>query len=200
MATASTANFDLTIHDNNVFVIINHSRKQHKYDNLHKIYNELIKTIDFQNTSKEHFHDRVTELIIQEKIVNKPNRNDDSYRVNESVVHFNIEQLEYCNLPASDLSLATHTTKQSSFIESVNTQKNSINNIPETYLKKILVAKNLSEELLNQKHSMTTYLKKMKIESLKAEIIFSLESTISFLFQEELNTLKDKCEKLMQNT
>ena len=146
MATAFTANFDLTIHDNNVFVIINHSRKQHKYDNLHKIYNELIKTIDFQNTSKEHFHDRVTELIIQEKIVNKPNRNDDSYRVNESVVHFNIEQLEYCNLPASDLSLATHTTKQSSFIESVNTQKNSINNIPETYLKKILVAKNLSQK------------------------------------------------------
>ena len=197
MATASTANFDLTILDNNAFVIINHSRKQHKYDNLHKIYNELIKTIDFQNTSKEHLHDRATELIIQEKIVNKPNRNDDSYRVNESIVDFNIEQLEYCNLPASDLSLATHTTKQSSFVESVNKQKNSINKIPETYLKKILVAKNLSEELLNQKHSMTTYLKKMKIESLKAEIIFSLESTISFLFQEELNTLKDKCEKLM---
>ena len=39
----------------------------------------------------------------------------------------------------------------------------------------------------------------MKIVSLKTEIISSLESTISFLFQKELNTLKDKCKNLMQN-
>ena len=63
------------------------------------------------------------------------------------------------------------------------------------YLKKILVAKNFSEELLN-KGSRS---EKKKIESLKTEEISSLESTISFLFQNKLDTLKDKCEKL-QNT
>ena len=42
--------------------------------------------------------------------------------------------------------------------------------------------------------------KKMKIESLKTEIISSLESIISSLFQEEFNTMKDKCEKLIQNS
>ena len=72
MATASIANIDLTILDNNVFAIINHLRKQHKRANLEKIYNELIKTINFENTSREHFHDRINELI-QGKIVNKPN-------------------------------------------------------------------------------------------------------------------------------
>ena len=40
----------------------------------------------------------------------------------------------------------------------------------------------------------------MKIESLKTEIISSLESAISSLFQKELNTMTDKCEKLIQNS
>ena len=85
--------------------------------------------------------------------------------INESIVDFNIEQLEYSNLPARDLSFATPNTKQSSSIESVNTSINPINNIPETpnlpqTIKEILIAKNLSEELSNQKHSLTTYLKK----------------------------------------
>ena len=43
MATASIANIDLTILDNNVIAIINPLRKQHKRANLGKIYNELIK-------------------------------------------------------------------------------------------------------------------------------------------------------------
>ena len=41
---------------------------------------------------------------------------------------------------------------------------------------------------------------KIKIENLKTEIISSLESTISSLYQKELNALKDRCEKLMQNS
>ena len=41
---------------------------------------------------------------------------------------------------------------------------------------------------------------KMKIENLKTEIISSLESTNSSLFQKELNTMKVKCEKLIQNS
>ena len=202
MATASIANINLTILDNNVFAIINHLRKQHRRANLGKIYNELIKTINFENASREHLHDRINELIIQGKIVNKPNRNDDSYRVNESIVDLNIEQLEYSSLTENDLSFATPNTKQSSSIESVNTPKKPINNIPET--------SNLPQKDSNSKESVRIIMEsqtfndnifeKMKIESLKTEIISSLESTISSLFQKELNTMKDKCEKLIQNS
>ena len=137
-------------------------RKQHKRANLDKIYNELIKTINFENASREHLHDRINELIIQGKIVNKPNRNDDSYRVYESIVDFNIEQLEYSSLLGSDLSFTTPNTKQSSSIKSVNTPRKPTDNIQRLpiYLKRILIAKNLSEELWNRKHLMTTYLKK----------------------------------------
>ena len=41
---------------------------------------------------------------------------------------------------------------------------------------------------------------KMKIEILKTEVISFLESTFSSLFQKVLNTMKDKCEKLIQNS
>ena len=57
MATVSIANIDLTILDNNDCAIINHLKKQHKRANLDKIYNELIKIINFENASREHLHD-----------------------------------------------------------------------------------------------------------------------------------------------
>ena len=59
----------------------------------------MLLLIIWANINAQSGQDRVNELIIQEKIVNKPNRNDDSYCVNESIVDFNIEQLEYSNLP-----------------------------------------------------------------------------------------------------
>ena len=132
MAMPFTGNFDLTILNNNVFAIINCLRKQNKCVNLDKIYNEPIKAIDFENTSKKYLHNRINELIIQGKIVNNPNRNDYPYRVNESIIDFNIEQLEYSNLSESNLSFATPNTKNSSSIESMHIPKHPINNIPET--------------------------------------------------------------------
>ena len=199
MATASIADIVFVILDNNFLAIINHLRKQYKCANLDKIYNELMKTMNFENASREHLHDR---LILQGKIMNKPNRNNDSYRVNESIVDVNIEQLEYFSLPGRGLSFATPNTEQSSSIESMNTPRKPINNIPET--------PNLPQKNINSKESVRRIMEsqtfnddiseKMKIESLKTEIISSLESTISSLFRKELNTMKDKCEKLIQNS
>ena len=87
--------------------------------------------------------------------------------------------MEYSSLPATDFSFATPNTKQSSSIESVNTPRNPINNIPET--------PNLHQKDINSKESIRIIIEsqtfnddiseKMKIESLKSEIISSLEST-----------------------
>ena len=98
--------------DNSVFAIINHLSNQHKRTNLDKIYNEPIKTIVLENTSKENIYNRTNEPIIQVKIVNKPCRNDDSHRVNGSTDDFNIEQLEYSNFLTSNLSFARPHIKQ----------------------------------------------------------------------------------------
>ena len=59
---------------------------------------------------------------------------------------FIIEQLEYFRLPASKLSFATPNTKQSSSIESMNTSRKFINNIPET--------PNLPKKGVNSKESV----------------------------------------------
>ena len=59
MATVSSTNSGPTCFVNSVFAIINNLRKQQKRANLDKIYNELIKTVDSENTSKEHLHDRI---------------------------------------------------------------------------------------------------------------------------------------------
>ena len=93
MATVSITNFKLTLLDNSVFTLINNLAKQHKFINLDKIYNEFIKTVVPENTSKEHVYDRINQLIIQEKIINKPNRNNDSDLANENIVDFNIDPL-----------------------------------------------------------------------------------------------------------
>ena len=71
----------------------------------------MIKTINFEHTIKEHLSGKINELIIQENIVNKPNKNDDLYRVNEGIVDFKIEQLDCSSLPASDFSFAIPNTK-----------------------------------------------------------------------------------------
>ena len=185
MTTASIENFDLTILDNSVFAIINNLWKQHKCSNLDKIYNELIKTMDYKNTSKEYLHNRINELTIQGKIINKPNRKNDLYCVNESIVDFNIEQSGYSNLLTSDLSFATPYTKQSSSIDLVNTPRNPINTIPET--------PNLPQKDINSKESVKRIIesetfshnisKKLKTESLKPEMFSSLESSFSFYFR-----------------
>ena len=57
------------------------------------------------------------------------------------------------------------------------------------------VRRSIESQTFNDKLS-----EKMKIESLKTEIISSLESTSSSLFQNKLNILKDQFEKLMQNS
>ena len=192
--------FELTTLDKRLFAIIDHLRKHRKRANLDNIYNKLTKMADFKNVSKERLSDRIIELNFQRKIINKPNKNDDSYYVNKSIADFNIDQ--YTNLQTGDLSFAAPHTKQSSSIDLVNTPSNPISIIPET--------PNLPQKDINGKESVRTIIesetlidnifKNMKIENLKTEMISSFESTISLLCQKELNILKDTCEKIMQKS
>ena len=192
--------FELTTLDKRLFAIIDHLRKHRKRANLDNIYNKLTKMADFKNVSKERLSDRIIELNFQRKIINKPNKNDDSYYVNKSIADFNIDQ--YTNLQTGDLSFAAPNTKQPSSIDLVNTPSNPISIIPET--------PNLPQKDINGKESVRTIIesetlidnifKNMKIENLKTEMISSFESTISLLCQKELNILKDTCEKIMQKS
>ena len=58
-------------------------RKKHKHADCESIHKEIIKIADFSNISKEDLMNKINILLIDEKILNKRNRNLDSYYVNE---------------------------------------------------------------------------------------------------------------------
>ena len=74
-----TKKFDEMIVD-----VITDLRKKHKRADCESIHKEIIKIADFSNISKEDLTNRINFLLIDEKILNKRNRNLDSYYVNEN--------------------------------------------------------------------------------------------------------------------
>ena len=97
---------------------------------------------------------------------------------------------------------ATPNTKQSFSIDLVNISKIPINTITETpnLPQKYINNKESARRIIGSEPFADSIFEKLTIENLKAEIISFLESTNYFLFQKELNTLKEKCEKLIQNS
>ena len=71
--------------DQNIFTVINDLKKTLKCPDIDSIYKEIIKTIDFEDTTKDDLQDRINVLLINEKLINKNlNRNLNSYSVNEA--------------------------------------------------------------------------------------------------------------------
>ena len=59
-------------------------RRKPKRADCESIHKEIVKLADFSNISKEDLMNRINTLLIDEKILNKRNRNLDSYYVNEN--------------------------------------------------------------------------------------------------------------------
>ena len=72
--------------DNEIFVTILRKRKNNNRADLDSIYKEIKKSIDFEEVTKEFLDDRIHTLFIDGKIINKLNRNANSYYVNSNLV------------------------------------------------------------------------------------------------------------------
>ena len=70
--------------DQNIFTVINDLKKKRKRADIDSIHKEIIKTIDFKDTTKDDFQDRINILLINENLINKINGNVNSYSVNEA--------------------------------------------------------------------------------------------------------------------
>ena len=86
--------------DNEIFVTVLHIRKINNRADLDGIYKDIKKSLDFEDVTKEFLDDRIHTLINDEKILNKLNRNADSYYVNSELV-----DLETPNLLKSSQSV-----------------------------------------------------------------------------------------------
>ena len=69
-----------------IFSTILQIRKKNNRADNESIYKQIIKAIDFEDVTKEFFHDMIHTLINDEKMINKRNRNADSYYVNTELV------------------------------------------------------------------------------------------------------------------
>ena len=61
-------------------------RKKNNRADINRIYKQILKTIGFQDVTKDFHDDRIHTLTNNEKIINERNRNADSYYVNTELV------------------------------------------------------------------------------------------------------------------
>ena len=74
MATALMQSETISF-DQNIFTVINDLKKKQKWADIDSIHMEIIKTIDFKDITKDDLQDRVNIPLINEKLINKINRN-----------------------------------------------------------------------------------------------------------------------------
>ena len=71
--------------DQDIFTVINDLKEKRKRADIDSIdHKEIIKLIDFKDITKDDLQYRINILLINEKLINKINRNLKSYSVNEA--------------------------------------------------------------------------------------------------------------------
>ena len=77
---------DLNILNANIITTINKLKNQNKRADIDSIQKQLVKTTSMQDLTKEDLLKKVHDLKTEEKIVNKLNRNKDSFHVSKDIV------------------------------------------------------------------------------------------------------------------
>ena len=76
--------------DNAILYVIKKIKNQHQRNNIERIFDEVTKTIDFQHITKDSLNDRVNQLLQSNRLINKINRNKDSFFLNEDTIDMSI--------------------------------------------------------------------------------------------------------------
>ena len=114
--------------DNQIFLNIFNIRKKNNRADLDSIYKEIVKSLDFEHVTKEFLDDRIHTLINDGKIINKINRNADSYYVNSELI--DLETLNLSNF-SPDMQGITLTPTNSLSNTTENTPELNVNETPQ---------------------------------------------------------------------
>ena len=114
--------------DHHIFLNIFNIRKKNNRADLDSIYKEIVKSLVFEHVTKEFLDDRIHTSINDGKIINKINRNADSYYVNSELI-----DLETLNLPnfSPDMQGITPTATISLSNTTENTPQVNQNQTPQ---------------------------------------------------------------------
>ena len=171
--------------------VITDLRKKHKRADCESIHKEIIKIADFSNISKEDLMNRINNLLIDEKILNKRNRNLDSYYVNENTSpdNNNFSETPH-NTSADDTEPIFPVTSQTP--SKARERSTSINRISD------FTIGFASPD--GQRSNTDTVYEKIKIQSFKDNILQNLRENIIKIFNTELVNFKAQCENLVKKS
>ena len=69
--------------DNTIFYVIKKIKNQNPRADIKRIFDEVTKTVDFQQIPKDSLNDSVNKLLQSNKVINKINRRKDSFFLNK---------------------------------------------------------------------------------------------------------------------
>ena len=76
--------------NNTILYVIKKLKHQHQQADIERIVSEVIKTINFQDITKDALNVRVNKLLQFHKLINKINRNKDSFFLNKVTIDMSI--------------------------------------------------------------------------------------------------------------
>ena len=95
--------------DDTIFSIVLQIRKNDNRIDVDSIHKQIIKTVDFENITKEFLDDRIHTLITDVKIITKIDRNADSYYIHEKDIDTESLNLQNTSAITPDKSFYTPT-------------------------------------------------------------------------------------------
>ena len=179
--------------DDMIVEVVTDLRKKHKRADCESIHKEIVKIADFSNISKEDLMNRINILLIDEKILNKRNRNLGSYYVNEktSPDYNNFSETTH-NTSADNTKPVCPVTSQTQTPSKTSDRSASINPIPD------FTIGFASPD--GQSSNIDAIYEKIKIQRCKDNILQNLRENIIEIFNTELVNFKAQCEDLVKRS
>ena len=198
---------DLNILNANIITTINKLKNQNKRADIDSIQKQLVKTTSMQDLTKEDLLKKVHDLKTEGKIVNKLNRNKDSFHVNKDIVDaFSENIIEKTPIIFHDSFFETpkvNQTDSQSFSNSFSRESRS-SSIPDfDIIANTLAVPHINhgaENIRETKSLADNMFHKLKLDGIKKEIMSQLQKSIENFFQKELSVFKEKCEELVSNS
>ena len=185
-----TKKFDKMIVD-----VIADLRRKHKRADCKSIHKEIVKITYFSSISKEDLMNRISIFLIDKKNLNIRNRNLDSCHVNENT---SPDNNNFSETPHNNISFNTSTDDTepifpvTSQTPSKTRERSSINPIPDCTIG--------FGSPDGQSLNIDAISEKIKIQSLKGNILQNLRKNIIEIFDTQLVNFKVQCEDLVKNS
>ena len=181
---------ELNALDHCIYSVINRIRGQNKHADRNSVHKEIIKTIDFEKISKSFLDDRINMLIQNDNIINKLNRNKDSFRIADN--DFNSSITDVLPMTQNSLSFLSSPSFSASCDQSPSNNIIQTEIFTDTISNKIKL-RNLKDSIINELHDKMTGIIKDQIK-LQHSNQKSTENTFA-VYRKEIELLKNEMKK-----